>query len=242
MNRLVLVKKAQRWTLPMLTFKKIQIMKTAKLVSAILISYLGVSFAQETSPQPELKDPVLSQTISAWENPPMKISKTLISDDFFLKPGGVPHAYIALAILRLENSKASIEDVMKAKSVPRQDSGHNWFYYLGDILSEVSKKKFTRNYHKGFGNASYPIEKLNTDFQRNLREQFRSNTYTTITLSGDKWERVALLLDIDWNRKVLKVYTPMENKGQPPSALLQEWKIESLWDSRFHFGFYNKAK
>jgi len=184
----------------------------------------------------------LSTNSQVWVSPPSNVTTKFLSPDFFVRPGGVPHAYIAKAILRDDHVEKSIDQIMAIPAVPSKDSGWNWFYYLGDILSDASGKKYIRDHASEMKSSAYSGSTGGSKLLKDLRDRLRKNDHCAIELKSDDGEKVALLLDMNASKKLLYVLVPEEDTGQAPSTLLQEWPVDKLLASDVYFNFYSKKR
>jgi hypothetical protein len=157
-----------------------------------------------------------------------------------VRPGGVPHAYVAKAILELDRKPKEIDVIMAAKKVPSHDSGWNWFYYLQDILTELSGKRFARSYLISMDGSVYAGKQRH--FLRDLRERMRGHDYCTLEMQSEDGERVGLVLDVDSSRGALNVYVAEESVGQNPLDSLVTIPVEDLLAANVKLEFYKKQR
>jgi hypothetical protein len=175
-----------------------------------------------------------------WESAPTKFKQVFSSSDYLVRPGGVPHAYVAKAILELDRKPKEIDVIMAAKKVPSHDSGWNWFYYLQDILTELSGKRFARSYLISMDGSVYAGKQRH--FLRDLRERMRGHDYCTLEMQSEDGERVVLVLDVDSSRGALNVYVAEESVGQNPLDSLVTIPVEDLLAANVKLEFYKKQR
>ena len=185
----------------------------------------------------------LSANSQAWASPPSKIKGMFSSSDFLVRPGGVPQAYVIKAILRSEHADKNIDEIMAVRVGSSEKSRWlNWFHYVGDILTSLTGKKYVWDHVSELKGASYSGYMGEAQFIRDLRERLRKNEFCALEVSSGDGKKIALLLDLDSSKKVLRVLTPEEDTGQEPSNVLQEWPVGKVLATSAKFNFYTKKR